>query len=597
MKKILKNKKITTMTLLLVLTLTTVPFIVPCSYSQLSESESSTPSEWIKLITETPDGAYRDPPGVTQYPQTTTPSGTEDKTGFSEGPAPYTNHTLWRADIPVYDWNKIIASRGKIYFGSTLDHCYYCLDQNTGEVIWQHNVTGGSQRWPQIAFGLVFIRDEGHVTALSLNNGNKFWTYEESGSPALSVAWPQVFEDGDAVYLSSRSNTTCLKVVHQEYPAVRVMWNRDTIRGRLAYYDHKLYGAGSYSTWASCVDAATGDLIWNFTGTGDPIDMFYPSPTIAYGNVYLGTENDGSVEFSDHVVCLDAETGDYKWTYETDEYFVQSISAGYGNIYIAGGERNSIHCVDGETGQKKWEYNAPGFVDYYDIQIGGNAIYFVCAAIKVQGFPVPGTYPGLVMCLDAITGDVIWSYHTETAATSPTLVDGKIYTQTEEDYVWCFGKGPTTTTTAVTSKGISLGQSTVIYGSVEDMSPFSQQHPELQSPVVAGVPVVLSYVKDGTWTDFATVNTASDGSYMYTLTPLNEGNYRVVARFEGTDAYHWSSAQEVIQVSPASSQAQPITPEEAIEAPLVTSETAIMIAVAIIAIAGIVVFWVLRKRK
>jgi len=592
----MKKNKTTIATIASILVLVTTMFVTLQPSSVAAQDQTSTPENWIELITQTPGGAYRETPGITEYPRKSSPAGNSAKTGYSEGPGPETNHLLWRADIPVFEWNNILADKGKIFLGSIIDHCFYCLDENTGEVIWQRNVTGGMQRWCCIAYNLVFITDASRTTALSINTGNKFWTYDEPGSPALSVAWREVFEDGEAVYLGRSNNITCLKVQYGMTPRIQVIWNRNTVRGRLSYSDHKIYGVSSYSTWCSCADAATGDLIWNFTGTGDIKDRFYPSPTIAYGNVYLGTERPRDapeeVVVYDHVVCLDAETGAYKWTYETGEYFVESISAAYGNIYIAGGERNSVHCVDGETGEKKWEYTAPGFVDYYEIQIADNKLYFVSAGIIVTGFPVAGSFPGSTNCVDAITGEPIWSYQTPTSGTSPMIVDGKLYHQTEEDYVWCFGKGPTTTNIEVASTSLTLGQSALISGSVTDMSPFSQQHPELQSPVVAEVPIVLSYVNAGTWTDFATVNTDSAGTFMYNLTPSSIGGYTVVARFEGNDAYDWSSAQKVVSVSPAPEpEAYPEAPE------YTTIELAILTAVAISIVIGAVSFYILRKRK
>ena len=155
-----ENKTLFAIALVLMLASSTSIAFIPHSAAQVSGTqEIATPSDWRYLITQTPNGAYRATPGVTNYPHTSSPCGTEDKTGFSAGPAPYTNHTLWRADIPIYEWSTILVDNGKAFTGSTLDHCYYALDQNTGEVIWQFNLTGGSLRWPQLAYHLAFVID------------------------------------------------------------------------------------------------------------------------------------------------------------------------------------------------------------------------------------------------------------------------------------------------------------------------------------------------------------------------------------------------------------------------------------------------------
>ena len=78
-----------------------------------------------------------------------------------------------------------------------------------------------------------------------------------------------------------------------------------------------------------------------------------------------------------------------------------------------------------------------------------------------------------------------------------------------------------------------------------DRSPASRGVP------VARVPIVLSYVRDGVWTDFAKVITAQDGTFTQEWTPPAAGLYKVVARFEGSNSYDWSSGEATVRVKPA----------------------------------------------
>ena len=64
----------------------------------------------------------------------------------------------------------------------------------------------------------------------------------------------------------------------------------------------------------------------------------------------------------------------------------------------------------------------------------------------------------------------------------------------------------------------------------------------------------------------------------------------------GSESYWMSSAQTALGVTAAPSPSGPIEPEPA-EAPLISTEVAIIAAVVVAAIIGIVAFWVLRKRK
>jgi len=116
--------------------------------------------------------------------------------------------------------------------------------------------------------------------------------------------------------------------------------------------------------------------------------------------------------------------------------------------------------------------------------------------------------------------------------------------------------------------------------------------------------------------------------------PPVPGTYQIIARFEGSAAYGPSSATTYLGVTEAPSPAVPIEPEptepeptepeptepeptepeptepeptepeptepeptEPAEAPFITTEVAIIVAVAVVAVIGIVAYWVLRKRK
>jgi len=110
--------------------------------------------------------------------------------------------------------------------------------------------------------------------------------------------------------------------------------------------------------------------------------------------------------------------------------------------------------------------------------------------------------------------------------------------------------------------------------------------------MVTGVPVQLTaYDSNGGMVDLGYVT--SDGSGLYTKmwTPENEGEYRIVATFEGSRSYWTSYAETAIGVGAVSSG----TPIEH-ETPLITTEIAIALVVAVAAIVGVAAF-VMLKRK
>jgi hypothetical protein len=164
--------------------------------------------------------------------------------------------------------------------------------------------------------------------------------------------------------------------------------------------------------------------------------------------------------------------------------------------------------------------------------------------------------------------------------------------------------------------------------------------------VITGVPVALTAVdSDGNWIDLGTTTTDGYyGTFGLAWTPPEEGTYKIIASFVADESYGSSGAATYVTVGPAPSPAGPIEPEptepeptepeptepeptepeptepeptepeptepeptepeptepeptEPAEAPFITTEVAIIAAVVIASIIGIVAFWALRKRK
>jgi hypothetical protein len=96
----------------------------------------------------------------------------------------------------------------------------------------------------------------------------------------------------------------------------------------------------------------------------------------------------------------------------------------------------------------------------------------------------------------------------------------------------------------------------------------------------------------------ATVTSDMSGMFSYQWCPEIEGKYTIMATFEGSEAYGSSYAETAVAVDPAPAPSGPIEPvEPTAEAPFITTEVAILIAAVIVAVAVIVGFWIIRKRK
>jgi outer membrane protein assembly factor BamB len=587
----------------LILLLTFSAFVAGIQSAE-AQSTTSTPENWVNLITQTSEGAYRPESGITSYPWTCSPGGNPSRTGYTDSPAVKTNHTLWRNDIAFHTWAFGLAANGTVYAISMDQNALFAFDAHTGEIIWQYNLplpltnetstysmlgAWNNDNFIHLAQNQIFAGygDKMKTAAFGSESGALEWVSPEDSRISLICPPGTVFSNAFAVYITSHNTepvvTTCYKLAYSEQIKMTKIWESANVAERISYYDGKVYGANDASKWVSCANAATGDLVWNYTlpSSAGEYDVFYQHPVIADGKAYFPLE-------TNKLECLDANNGNLIREFVTEGDYVENLAVAYGKAYLIGGSESKLYCYDTTTGDQLWTFQAAGPIDYYTPVVADGLIYIPSAAATYEGFPYPGTYAGYMYCVDATTGDLVWKYLIPVAATCIWLADGNLYTTTPFGQIWCWGAGPTTTGISVTSSQLTTVQSLTISGSVTDMSPFSQQHPDIQSSQVSGVPIVLSYIKDGTWTDFATVNTASDGKYMYTWTPPNEGAYKVVARFEGNNAYYWSSAQAVVQVNSSSSAANS-------NAGIPTEY--FVVTVAVFAVTVVVVALILRKRK
>jgi cell division septation protein DedD len=148
--------------------------------------------------------------------------------------------------------------------------------------------------------------------------------------------------------------------------------------------------------------------------------------------------------------------------------------------------------------------------------------------------------------------------------------------------------------------------------------------------------VITTLDPNGNTYELGRTTTSLSGTFGYAIDPPVPGVYKIIATFEGSESYYSSYVETYINVGEAPSAAQSIEPEptepeptepeptepeptepeptepkptepeptepeptepEPAEAPLITTEVAIIVAVVIAAVIGIVAYWQLKKRK
>jgi outer membrane protein assembly factor BamB len=350
-----------------------------------------------------------------------------------------------------------------------------------------------------------------------------------------------------------------------------------------------------------------GSYLWGPTDSEDPWN-FYALTTgafgegasaVAYGNLY-------STGYSGIVYCYDLENGDLLWTY-TAYSGLATTSGTYSLLMTA--------IADGKVYLQSYEHSA-------------NAPHWLGSKMR---------------CINATTGEEIWTLLGWGNSSPNAVADGYIvFLNAYDMQIYCIGKGPSETIVSAPQTAVTLGSSVMITGSVTDQTPAIAGTPAISDEDMAawmeylymqkpmpedakGVTVKLSAIDpNGNYQDIGEVTSDIGGNFGKSWIPPVSGEYYILAEFEGSESYGSSYATTYFVVDPASSPAAPIEPEpitpaptgseqtapepttpeptaseptETTEAPFITTETAILAAVAVACAIGIVNLWALRKRK
>jgi hypothetical protein len=322
----------------------------------------------------------------------------------------------------------------------------------------------------------------------------------------------------------------------------------------------------------------------------------------------------------------DINTGDFLWESDPNEYPWGSYinyapTFAYGKLY-SGAWDGCVHAFDAKTGKEVWKFSVGTTTEtvfntwpVWNGPIIGGGVVFVSTGEETPTQPL--TRGNKVFAIDAETGQELWNM--SGLMSLRAIADGYLVGLNAYDYkAYCFGKGPSETTVTVSSKVLQKGSAVLIEGNVIDQSPGQAGTPcvskesmgpwmeylHMQKPLpmdTVGVPVKLeAFGEDGSYVDIGTVITDCYG-FRKEWTPSDEGIYTVTATFSGDESYGSSWTATGILVEPPSTPVTPIEPEEPEEpeepiAPLISTEIAITIAVAIIAIIGVVAYLFLKRR-
>jgi len=304
----------------------------------------------------------------------------------------FTGAILWNISIPTPaygSWSSPAYHNGRVFTSTGIEAG--CYNAATGEQIWafenptnEPGVNGG----PVVADGKVIVNDwqAGHYYCLDEETGELLWTFAEGQTGSWAVGYAQgvaAYEDGKfylTTWLYVGGNVYCVDADTGEE-----IWNQTTpldicgspavVDGTVYVTNYDFYGDGAIYA----MDASDGDVLWQQT-----IQRTDSTPTVAYGNVYVtgGCKGYSSLQ----TYCFNAATGDLVWSTDAaDERgeFKISVAVADGKVFVGKAatffEYAGTVALDAFTGDLIWSYpeggSSPAVADNIAFTIGGGRVY------------------------------------------------------------------------------------------------------------------------------------------------------------------------------------------------------------------------------
>lgn len=245
-----------------------------------------------------------------------------------------------------------------------------------------------------------------------------------------------------------------------------------------------------------CFNQHTGEVVWTDNSPGnDILDVQFGSPLVAEidgrAQVIMG-QGDGWLR------SFDCRTGELIWKFDINDkdprqewpynYFVATPVFHNNRIYIARGRHFEICggagrlcCIDATkqgdvsseiddgAGMRRpnpnsglvWEFTSRG--DRFEDAMHGT----LSSVVIDDSLVIAPDTTGLVHCLNAETGEQLWTHDTLAAITaSPLIVDGKMYIGSDEGTLHILEVSPTKSVVAAVDMGVPIDASPVFANGV-----------------------------------------------------------------------------------------------------------------------------------
>ncbi len=345
-----------------------------------------------------------------------------NRTGYSEAPAPHDNTILWTASVTGmgHEFVSPVVVDGRVYHASEEQEIAFCLDAATGAEIWRfENIGDAIDDAMHVQDGKVYLASDS-IWCLDALTGDRIWAFGTGGEFGFNGP-PTIYEE--RVYVYSNCFVYCLDDLTGEE-----IWSNDTpvcYSTLTAWNGLVFFPSGSGQFYAFSTE--TGETEWVTDGFGTFWDS---SPTIVNEEIYIGSWN-GSL------YRIDALTGSVINEFTYDPPIESTPAVHEDRVFLGAGDW--VYSVDRFTGDMEWTFEIEN--DYLHASVG-----------LADGLVFWGDHEGspkdsivFIHAVDTQTGTEIWNYEITNAwkgvLSSPAITDGVMYIGAGNGNLYAFGTG------------------------------------------------------------------------------------------------------------------------------------------------------------
>jgi outer membrane protein assembly factor BamB len=296
---------------------------------------------------------------------------------------------LWKIALPKHGMSSPIAWRGRIFLTGADENSrqLYCVDADSGKLLWQQDVNGVSGS-----------PDDGEIPDVLDETGYAAPTPTTNGQYVAAV-----FATGELVCVNLDGKRIWIKhlgIPHNHYGHASSLLCHENLL--FVQYDQK------EQAQLLAFDLATGKPVWQAKRGA----MSWASPILAENNCRMEL----IVTDSKAVESYDATSGKHLWRVEClDGEVASSAAYANGTVFVAN-EGAPASAIDVTSPERKilWQWD--------------EALPDCASPVANENYLIVPTAFGVVSCLDGNTGKVLWEHEFDQGfSSSPILVNDRVY--------------------------------------------------------------------------------------------------------------------------------------------------------------------------